>query len=177
MRAASGRIAALMLGFLEPGFAQTLPENSPPAITPGPEGWTFGADGPVHTESGTVCPAESDGFNPVALSGPSEPNILGICYYEDSLGTGDAGVRVRRYLRDVGETPEAIANDRLLMEPRPGEPPPLFTVRIEPFTSGGVKRSARVTITKMVHGLLVDCFAEDADFGAATAKIAGVCGK
>lgn len=179
MRAAFGMIAALSLGLMAPGFAQTPEDNASPPGAPasGPEGWSFGDGGPAHAASGVRCPAQSDGFKPVALSGPAEPNILGICLYEDSLGTGDAGVRVRRYLPDVGETPEAIANDRLLMEPRPGAAAPLFTVRIEPFTAGDGKRSARVTITKTGNGLLIDCFADDADFGAATAKIAGVCGK
>ena len=93
------------------------------------------------------------------------------------FGTGDAGVRVRRYAPGQGENSEAAGNDRALMEPRAGRASPLFTVRIEPLEVADGKRGARVVVTKTRNGLLIDCFGEDADFASATAKIAGVCGK
>jgi hypothetical protein len=167
MRMAYG-IAAVLLGF--PGLSHAQEARVP-------EGWTAGADGPVHAESGTQCPALSDGFKPVELLASSDPNILGTCAYADNLGTGDAGVRVRRYAPGQGENSEAAGNDRALMEPRAGRASPLFTVRIEPLEVADGKRGARVVVTKTRNGLLIDCFGEDADFASATAKIAGVCGK
>lgn len=148
-----------------------------PASSQSQDGWTTDSNGPAHALSETKCPRESDGFKTVRFSGPAEPNILGTCLYEDAMGTGDAGIRVRRYMAGVGETPEAIANDRMLMEPDPRNGAPLFTVRIAPLTFADGKRGARLTITKIRGGLLIDCYAEDADFGNATAKVAALCGK
>lgn len=163
--------AGLALATLLTGFAAALaqPVESPP------DGWTMDAIGFAHAESLTRCPFESDGFKRVRISGAQAPGVIGTCAYEDAMGTGDAGLRVRRYVPGAGDNAEAIDNDRALMEPDPVQGAPLFTVRIVPFAPGDAKKGARIIITKVRGGLLIDCYAEDADFGGATAKIAAVC--
>ena len=168
MRATSGALISLILASAFSGALAQSVES---------DGWTSDAAGFAHAESQTHCPADSDGFKPATLTRFVEPNILGTCLYEDAMGTGDAGVRVRRYMAGVGESEEAIRNDRMLMEPDPAHGAPLFTVRIVPLTFVDGKRGGRLTITKVRGGLLIDCYAEDADFGNATAKVAALCGK
>ena len=179
MRANVGGLAvALLANCFVPAFAQPqVSVGEPPAAVESQDGWTSDSAGHAHALSETKCPLESDAFKQVRFSGAAEPNIIGTCLYEDAMGTGDAGITVRRYMQGVGDSPDAIANDRLLMEPNPTRGAPLFTVRIDPVMFDDGKRGARMTITKMRGGLLIDCFAVDADFANAGAKIAALCAK
>ena len=176
MHATLGALAAVFLASSFAGAHAQGTESAPAqsAANQSPDGWTKDAGGGfAHVSSETKCPLESDGFKTLLFSGAAEPNIVGICHYADAMDTGDAGIRLRRYLAGVGESPEAIANDRMLIEPG-SNGPPLFTVRIAPLTVNG-KSGARLTITKVRGGLLVDCYAEDVDFNNATAKVAALC--
>ena len=169
---------ALLLASAELAFAQSEPDASLSA-TPQlllPSGWSSTADGIMHDESGTRCVQELAGFQTLRLSGPVEPNILGTCHYDDPSGAGDIGLQVRRYLRDVGESRDAILNDRMLMEPRAGSQVPGFAARLLPLKTRDGQMGGLVIITKVRNGLLIDCFAEGHSLEEASKKIALVCG-
>ncbi len=125
-------VASVILAGLQSALGEAPTENAPNPSAPAasmPEGWSRDGDRTVHEASATRCLNEIAGFRPMRLSGPVDPNILGTCRYEDASGAGDAGMQVRRYLRDVGESREAIANDRALMEPGEGHGTPMMMVR------------------------------------------------
>jgi len=138
-------------------------------------GWKMDAGAALHDPSTTKCPAALPGFDALIFTGPVEPNILGTCTYKDGAGGGDTGIQVRRYMRDVGESRDAIRNDRGLMEIRPGASPPFMMVRFEPITTRDGKRGGRVIITKTRGGLLIDCFGEGESLEKASEKIGLFC--
>ena len=139
-------------------------------------GWTMESGAALHQASSTKCPAELPGFNALIFTGPVEPNILGTCTYKDDADGGDAGMQVRRYMRDVGESRDAIINDRMLMEPRPGADVPFMMVRLTPITLRDGKSGGRMVITKTRGGLLIDCFGEGESLEKTSAKIGLFCG-
>ena len=139
-------------------------------------GWKMENGVALHETSTTKCPAELSGLGALILTGPVEPNILGTCTYKDQADSGDAGMQVRRYMRDIGESRDAIVNDRMLMEPRPGAQVPFMMVRFTQITLRDGKSGGRMIITKTRGGLLVDCFGEGESLENATAKIALFCG-
>jgi hypothetical protein len=180
MRKALGLIAAAALIYqIGASLAQGSDDNPgayPAAASPNAAGWTMGAYGIQHEASSTVCPPHLSGFDRLTFVSPPGADMLGACVYVDDTGTGDAGMRVRRYLPGVGETREIIDNDHALMEPDPVQGAPLFTVRMAPVTTRDGKMSGRLTITKVRSGYLIDCFAEGISLQIATAKIALICG-
>ena len=168
----------LLLYQANPSSAQTQPGDTPPPSgdpAPDPEAWTMPPEGTRHVASGTLCRASVDGFARMEFSGPASPNVLGLCVYIDETGTGDAGIRVRRYLPGIGSSRDEIQNDRALMEPGP-EGAPLFAVRMDGAATRDGKNGGRVTITKVRNGFLVDCYGEGATLEVASAKLALVCG-
>lgn len=138
-------------------------------------GWKMESGAAIHEASTTRCPAELPGFTALIFTGPVEPNILGTCTYKDSAGGGDAGMQVRKYVRDVGESGDAINNDRTLMEPRPGAEIPFMMVRFSPITTRDGNRGGRIVITKTRGGLLIDCFGEGESLEKASEKIGLFC--
>jgi hypothetical protein len=138
-------------------------------------GWAMDGGIAVHEASMTRCPSELPGFSALIFTGPVEPNILGTCTYKDSTGSGDAGIQVRKYVRDVGESRDAIANDLMLMEPRPGADIPFMMVRMAPITTRDGNSGGRVVITKTRGGLLIDCFGEGESLEKASTKIGLFC--
>jgi len=137
--------------------------------------WTMPPEGALHEASGTRCLATVSGFSAMQFAGAAEPDILGTCAYADDNGTGDAGVRVRRYLPGIGASRTEIENDRALMEPDAAAGAPLFTARMGPATLKDGKMGGRLTITKTRNGYLIDCFAEGATLPVASGKIAIIC--
>ena len=138
-------------------------------------GWKMDGSIAIHQASTTRCPAALPGFSALIFTGPAEPNIVGTCTYKDSTGMGDAGMQVRKYMRDVGESRDAIVNDRTLMEPRPGDEIPFMMVRFSPITTRDGNRGGRVVITKTRGGLLIDCFGEGESLEKASEKIGLFC--
>ena len=139
-------------------------------------GWTMAAGVALHAASTTKCPAMLSGFDPLVLTGPTSPNILGTCTYKDTADGGDTGIQVRRYMRGVGESRDAVVNDRTLMEPRPGETVPFMMVRITEITTRDGKPGGRMVITKAKGGFLVDCFGEGESMEKTSQKIGLFCG-
>lgn len=181
MRLAYARFAAVALFFApNAGEAQPADDQVPPGATaapaPDPVHWTEAAERTTHDASGTNCINDVPGFAPLSFMAADAANLLGACNYVDVTGTGDAGLRVRRYVRGEGESEEAIRNDRDLMEPgRMGAP--LFAVRMTGASLRAGKMGGRITITRATNGYLVDCFAEGETFEVASAKLASICGK
>jgi hypothetical protein len=136
-------------------------------------GWKMESGVALHAASTTKCPAMLPGFDALVFTGPSGPNILGTCTYKDA---GDTGIQVRRYIRDVGESRDAIVNDRTLMEPRPGEGVPFMMVRISEITTRDGKPGGRMVITKKRGEFLVDCFGEGDSMEKTSQKIGLFCG-
>ncbi len=162
-------LAGLVLALLAAGKAESFAQE------PASDLWTMTAEGNRHEASGANCLEDIPGFAPLAFMAGDGGNFLGLCSYIDATGTGNAGLRVRRYVAGQGESQEAIENDRALMEPSPGGSPPLFAVRMGRVALGDGKDGGRVTVTKVRNGFLVDCFAEGATLNDASAKIALVC--
>jgi hypothetical protein len=150
--------------------------NSAAAQAMAKAGWKMENGIALHEMSMTKCPAELAGLGALIFTGPVEPNVLGTCTYKDHADGGDAGIQVRRYIRNVGESRDAIVNDRMLMEPRPGAEIPFMMVRLTPITLRDGKDGGRMVITKTRGGLLIDCFGEGESLEKATAKIALFCG-
>jgi hypothetical protein len=138
-------------------------------------GWKMEGSAALHAASTTKCPAELTGLGALIFTGPVEPNILGTCTYKDNADGGDAGIQVRRYMRNVGESRDAIQNDRMLMEPRAGADVPFMMVRFTPITTRDGKRGGRMVITKTRGGLLIDCFGEGESLEKVSAKIGLFC--
>jgi len=169
-------LAAMLLLTLSGGaFAQSPSNGSAAAEEMAKAGWKMEGGGAVHDASTTKCPAELPGFSALIFTGPAEPNIVGTCTYKDRADTGDAGMQVRKYVRDVGETRDAITNDRTLMEPRAGDEIPFMMVRFTPITTRDGNRGGRIVITKTRGGLLVDCFGEAESLEKASEKIGLFC--
>ncbi len=138
-------------------------------------GWKMDSGAAIHEASTTRCPAELPGFAALIFTGPVGPNILGTCTYKDSADSGDAGIQVRKYMRDIGESRDAINNDRTLMEPGPGADIPFMMVRLAPITTRDGKSGGRMVITKTRGGLLIDCFGEGESLEKVSAKIGLFC--
>ncbi len=171
-------VASVILAGLQSALAEAPTENAPNPSAPAasmPEGWSRDGDRTVHEASATRCLNEIAGFRTMRLSGPVEPNIVGTCRYEDASGAGDAGMQVRRYMRNVGESPEAIANDRALMEPGEGHGTPMMMVRFAPVTTRNGQMGGVVIITKARNGFLIDCFGEGRSIEDASKKIGLFC--
>jgi len=158
-------------------FAQLPSNGSAAAEEMAKAGWTTDSGAAIHGASTTKCPAELPGFAALIFTGPVGPNILGTCTYKDSTGSGDAGIQVRKYARDVGESTDAIANDRTLMEPRPGAEVPFMMVRIDQITTRDGKNGGRLVISKTRGGLLIDCFGEGESLEKAGEKVGLFCAK
>jgi len=175
------RLAGQLLGIalLVSGSGQVIAQQADNLQSPSPatlpDGWSLDGDRTVHAASDTRCRNDIAGFLHMRLSGPVDPNIVGTCRYEDMSGGGDAGIQVRRYMRGVGESREAIAYDRALIEPPDGEMPPMMTVRFAPATTRNGQMAGVVIMTKARNGLLIDCFAEGISLEDATKKIALFC--
>ena len=172
-------LAALVLLTLSTGALAQSPFDNPgsasaQAMTKA--GWKMESGAAVHAGSSTKCPAALPGFNALIFTGPVDPNILGTCTYKDTADSGDTGIQVRRYIRDVGESGDAIANDRTLMEPGSDPNVPFMMVRIQPITTRDGKSGGRMVITKTRGGLLIDCFGEGESLETASAKIGLFCG-
>jgi hypothetical protein len=138
-------------------------------------GWTMRSGEAFHEASTTKCPAALPGFEALIFTGPVEPNVLGTCTYRHVADGGDTGIQVRRYIRGVGESRDAIQNDRALMEPGRDAAIPFMMVRFTPITTRDGKRGGRVVITKTRGGFLIDCFGEAASLEKASEKIALFC--
>lgn len=164
-----------LLTFGSDAVAQSPSNGSAAAEEMAKAGWKMDGAAAIHETSTTKCPAELPGFTALIFTGPAEPNILGTCTYKDSAGGGDAGIQVRKYVRDVGESRDAINNDRTLMEPRPGAEVPFMMVRLAPITTRDGKSGGRMVITKTRGGLLIDCFGEGESLENASAKIGLFC--
>ena len=169
--------ATIVLLGIQGAYAQTAYDNPNSAAAEAmvKAGWKMATGAALHEASTTKCPADLPGFSALIFTGPVEPNVLGTCTYKDNADSGDAGIQVRRYMRDVGETRDAIINDRTLMETRPGAPAPFMTVRFDPITTRDGKRGGRVVITKTRAGFLIDCFGEAESLEKASAKIGLFC--
>lgn len=164
----------LLLTSSSSAFAQPPSNGGAAAKEMAKAGWTMEGGAVIHEASMTKCPAELPGLTALIFTGPAEPNILGTCTYKDSGGGGDAGMQVRKYMRDVGESRDAVINDRTLMEPR-GADVPFMMVRLVPITTRDGKSGGRMVITKTRGGLLIDCFGEGETLEKASAKIALFC--
>jgi hypothetical protein len=165
----------LLLTFSGGALAQSPSNGGAAAEEMAKAGWKMDSGAAIHEASTTRCPAELPGFTALIFTGPAEPNILGTCTYKDSAGTGDAGLQVRKYARGVGESRDAINNDRMLMEPRPGAEIPFMMVRMAPITTRDGKSGGRMVITKTRGGLLIDCFGEAESLEKASEKIGLFC--
>lgn len=123
-----------------------------------PAGWVQKADGELsHKESGAICPAKLGVYALKGLQAGPDKNTLGICAYEHPKGpTGQ--IRVRRYVKGVGDTPMAITNDRGLMEPS-GEHEMIAAVRMTPLPEQDGEMQLAHVITITVNKLLIDCIA------------------
>lgn len=122
-----------------------------------PEGWSQRDDGAfVHQASTAICPTELGGLKRTQLASNGPPD-LGVCTY-----TGDADriglIRVRQYVRGAGETPLAVQNDQVLIEPKPGQPDVVAGYRAGPGpeTNGKPTRQFVLTFTR-ANKLLIDC--------------------
>ncbi len=169
-------LAVILLMLSSSAVAQLPSHGSLAAEEMAKAGWKVESGAALHEASTTKCPAEIPGFNALIFTGPAEPNILGTCTYKDSSGMGDAGIQVRKYMRGVGESRDAMINDRTLMEPRPGAEVPFMMVRIQPITTRDGKNGGRMVITKTRGGLLIDCFGEGESIEKASKKIGLFCG-
>lgn len=118
-----------------------------------PDGWSRNMDGTYkQSESGVLCPKSFGGYNFVDMSGPSTetPNILGVCRYSDGQGRTGA-IRIRRFVDGWGDNVSVVDNDKQLMS-GPDAPPMLMRRSIDRGNGG-----ARLTVTVVKNGLLVDC--------------------
>jgi len=178
VRSLKSLAAVLLLTFGGGALAQSPYDNpnSAAAQEMTKAGWKIEHGVALHEMSMTKCPAELMGLAGLIFTGPAEPNILGTCTYKDPTDGGDAGIQVRRYMRDVGESRDAVVNDRTLMEPRPGAEIPFMMVRLMPVMLRDGKSGGRMVITKTRGGLLIDCFGEGETLEKASAKIALFCG-
>jgi hypothetical protein len=165
----------LLLTSSSGAFAQSPSNGGAAAQEMAKAGWTMDGGAAIHEASMTKCPAELPGLAALIFTGPVEPNILGTCTYKDGTGGGDAGMQVRKYMRDVGESRDAIVNDRTLMEPHPDAQAPFMAVRFSPITTRDGKKGGRMIITKTRGGLLIDCFGEGETLENASAKIGLFC--
>lgn len=165
--------SALVLGASGACLAQSSVESP---VGADPKIWTETPQGRLHEASGALCPNRIEGFEPLMFTGADAAALLGACSYIDADGAGNAGIRVRKYAPGMGESRDAIANDRLLMEPDPTRDAPLFAVRMSPFTTSNGTKGGILVITKKRNGYLVDCFAEGVTLDDTSAKIARFCG-
>jgi hypothetical protein len=170
--------AVILLADIHGALAQSVFDNpgSAAAQEMTKAGWTMEAGAALHAASTTKCPAMLPGFDALILTGPIAPNIVGTCTYRDAADGGDTGIQVRRYVRGVGESRDAVVNDRMLMEPRPGETPPFMMVRIAEITTRDGKPGGRMVITKKKGDFLVDCFGEGESMEQTSQKIGLFCG-
>lgn len=129
-----------------------------------PRGWSHSQDGSyTHAESGVVCPTSFEGFAFLALAKSRDANSVGDCEYGDSQGR-IAEIRIRKYVRGVGDTPLAIQNDESLMEPSAtsGLPPGaklMGAYRLGPGPEINGESTLRDVATITRRNLLIDCMA------------------
>jgi hypothetical protein len=171
VRSHASLAGALLCAISASALAQ--PNNSATNDATAKAGWKMDGGAALHDASMTACPATLPGLEALTFIGRAEPNIIGTCTYKDGAGGGDAGMQVRRYMRDVGESQDAIQNDRALMEPGPDAP--FMMVRFTPIMTRDGKRGGRVVITKTRGGLLIDCFGEAESLEKASEKIGLFC--
>lgn len=121
-----------------------------------PLGWTAReADLVIHEQSGARCPLELGGIRRTMIESKGEPD-LGICYYADDKDH-EGLLRVRQYVRGAGETPLAIQNDRVLMEPEGNERNVVSGVRGGPGPATNGTPTRQFVLTFKRNGLLIDC--------------------
>lgn len=170
-------IAVLASAFVSGGVGVCLAQSSVESpVGADPQVWIETPEGRLHEASGALCLNRIEGFEPLAFTGADAVALLGACSYIDADGAGNAGIRVRKYVPGVGESRDAISNDRALMEPDPTVEAPLFAVRMSPVTTGNGTRGGVLVITKNRNGYLVDCYAEGVTLDDTSAKIARFCG-
>jgi len=122
------------------------------AITGTPVGWSRNLDGSYnHPQSGVLCPNSFKSFAFKELSPPSadNPNILGVCRYQDGEGRTGA-IRVRKYVEGWGSDMSIADNDKALMAA--DAPPMLMRASVDRKTG-----ASRLTVTTMRNGYLIDC--------------------
>jgi hypothetical protein len=134
-------------------LAVTISTAAPAQLLPG---WTRAPDGSFkHTLSGAVCPLKLDKFSLSGLEKSTDANTLGICAYADN-DDHTAEIRIRRYVKGVGETPTAIQNDQGLMEL--GRDHDMVTAfRVTPLPSTDDRELSADVITVALKGHLIDC--------------------
>jgi len=177
VRSLKSLAAVLLLVCVDGALAQSASDSpgSAAAQAMTKAGWKMESGMALHAASTTRCPAMLPGFDTLIFTGPAEPNILGTCTYKDNADGGDTGMQVRRYMRDVGESRDAIVNDRALMEPRAGANVPFMMVRFTEITTRDGKPGGRMVITKAKGGFLVDCFGEGESLEKVSQKIGLFC--
>jgi hypothetical protein len=146
-----------------------------------PPGWAAReADLVVHEQSGAKCPLELSGIKRTAIEAKGAPD-LGICYYADDKDH-EGLLRVRQYVRGAGETPLAIKNDRVLMEPEGNERNAVSGVRSGPGPAKNGAPTRQFVLTFKRNGLLIDCIGRqlgsdqggfDGDFAIACKRAQG----
>lgn len=123
-------------------------------LTDTPDGWTKNLDGSYkQAESGVLCPFQFKRFELQDVRGPStdNPNILGVCRYEDGNGRTGA-IRIRKYVEGWGSDFSLADNDKRLMTGGADAPPMLMRASIDHKTA-----ASRLTVTTVRNGFLVDC--------------------
>lgn len=121
-----------------------------------PSGWSARADATLlHQQSGATCPLELAGLKRVRIASNGAPD-LGICTYAGEPDL-EGLIRVRQYVRGAGETPMAIQNDQMIMEPPPGSPKIVSGIRMGPGPTRNGAATQQVVLTITLNGLLIDC--------------------
>ena len=120
-----------------------------------PPGWAAREDGAlVHQASGATCPAELGGLKRTQLDAKGAPD-LGICGYSGD-GDHEGLIRVREYVPGAGETPLAIQNDKMLMEPPLGSRN-VSGIRAGPGPDKNGVPTQQFVVTVTHNKLLIDC--------------------
>jgi hypothetical protein len=105
-----------------------------------------------------TCPVEGAGYAFQRIDGPSEPNFLGVCRYDN--GKGITGlIRIRRYVEGVGETSLAIQNDYGLMHPDLSQGTIVVAFRGGPGPMENGVQTYQFVLTSVRNGFMIDCIA------------------
>jgi len=135
-----------------------------------PPGWSAQPDGALaHGSSGATCPLALSGFNRMTIESKGAPD-LGICTYAGDNGR-EGLIRVRQYVRGAGETPLAIQNDQMLMEPPSGGRQIASAIRSGPGPEKNGSKTQQFVLTIARNGLLIDCIgrwlqSDDSEIGS-----------
>ena len=143
-----------------------------------PSDWSAREDGMlIHALSGALCPPEIAGFKRTGVESKGSPD-LGICAYAGEQER-EGLIRVRQYVRGDGETPLAIENDRMLIEPPPGTPKIVAGQRVGPGPAKNGVPTQQIVITMARTGLLIDCIGRQlkSDHGNGTMDFTLACMK